>query len=129
VEYGDLAEITDQEYPYVLTNGRLIFHFHSGTMSRRTKRLDDEAPTGFVEVNRHDARETGVADGQEVRVISRRGEVTVTARVTDDIRRGVLFMPWHFSESGPNALTGPSAGPPSKMPEFKFCAARIEAVR
>ena len=129
VEYKEPAEITDKEYPYVLTNGRLIFHFHSGTMSRRTKRLDDEAPTGFVEVNTQDAKETGIEDGQEVRVISRRGKVTATARVTDDIRRGVLFMPWHFSESGPNALTGPSAGPPSKMPEFKFCAARIEAVR
>ena len=57
------------------------------------------------------------------------GEVTATARVTDDIRRGVLFMPCHFSESGPNVLTGPSAGPPSMMPEFKFCAARIEALR
>jgi predicted molibdopterin-dependent oxidoreductase YjgC len=49
--------------------------------------------------------------------------------VTDDIRRGMLFMPWHFAESGPNTLTGPCAGPPSKMPEFKFCAARIEAMR
>jgi formate dehydrogenase alpha subunit len=129
VEYRGPVEVTDQEYPYVLTNGRLIFHFHSGTMSRRTKRLDDEAPTGFVEMNSQDARETGIADGQAVRVISRRGKVTAMARVTDDIRRGVLFMPWHFSESGPNVLTGPSAGPPSKMPEFKFCAARIEAVR
>jgi formate dehydrogenase major subunit len=129
VQYGDPAETTDAEYPYVLTNGRLIFHFHTGTMSRRTKRLDDEAPTGFVEINRRDARETGIVDGQQVRVISRRGKVTATARVTDDIRCGVLFMPWHFAESGPNILTGPSAGPPSKMPEFKFCAARIEAVR
>jgi formate dehydrogenase alpha subunit len=129
VEYKDPAEITDEEYPYVLTNGRLIFHFHTGTMSRRTKRLDDEAPNGFVEMNSQDAREMGIDDGQEVRVISRRGTVTATARVTDDIRRGMLFMPWHFPESGPNVLTGPSAGPPSKMPEFKFCAARIEAVR
>ena len=91
--------------------------------------MDDEAPNGFVEMNSQDAKETGVDDGQEVRVISRRGKVTATARVTDDIRRGVLFMPWHFAESGPNVLTGPSAGPPSKMPEFKFCAARIEVVR
>jgi formate dehydrogenase major subunit len=129
VECEDPAERTDKEYPYVLTNGRLIFHYHSGTMSRRTKRLRDEVPTGFVELNPQDAWETGIEDGAEVRVTSRRGEVRATARVTEDIQRGVLFMPWHFAESGPNALTGPCAGPPSKMPEFKFCAARIEVVR
>jgi formate dehydrogenase major subunit len=129
VAYEEPVEMTDEEYPYVLTNGRLIFHYHSGTMSRRTKRLNDEAPSGFVELNTQDARETGIEDGNEVRVKSRRGEIRATARVTDDIRRGMLFMPWHFTESGPNTLTGPCAGPPSKMPEFKFCAARIEAMR
>jgi len=129
VAYEEPVEMTDEEYPYVLTNGRLIFHYHSGTMSRRTKRLHDEAPSGFVELNTQDARETGIEDGSEVRVKSRRGEIRATARVTDDIRRGMLFMPWHFAESGPNTLTGPCAGPPSKMPEFKFCAARIEAMR
>jgi formate dehydrogenase major subunit len=122
------AERTDEAYPYVLTNGRLIFHFHSGTMSRRTKRLHDEVPGGYVELNAQDARQEGIADGDAVRVTSRRGEVRTRAKVTEDIRRGVLFMPWHFWESGPNVLTGPCAGPPSKMPAFKFCAARIEAV-
>lgn len=128
VAYREPAETTDEEYPFVLTNGRVIFHFHSGTMSRRTKRLDDEVPSGFVEVNSRDARDTGIDDGQEVRVITRRGQVTATARVTDDIQPGVLFMPWHFAESGANTLTGPTAGPPSKMPELKFCAARIEVL-
>jgi formate dehydrogenase alpha subunit len=129
VEYQEPIEITDQEYPYVLTNGRLIFHYHSGTMSRKTKRLNREVPGGFVEINAQDARAQGIRDGDEIKLESRRGAVRMVARVTDDIRSGVLFMPWHFAESGPNVLTGPSAGPPSKMPEFKFCAVRMEMMR
>jgi formate dehydrogenase alpha subunit len=129
VDYEEPLEITDQEYPYVFTNGRLIFHYHSGTMSRRTRRLRQEVPGGFVEINTQDAREKGIGDGDQVKLESRRGEIQVTARVTDDTRRGVLFMPWHFGESAPNLLTGPCAGPPSKMPEFKFCAVKMEVVR
>jgi predicted molibdopterin-dependent oxidoreductase YjgC len=129
VDYEEPLEITDQEYPYVFTNGRLIFHYHSGTMSRRTRRLRQEVPGGFVEINTQDAREKGIGDGDQVKLESRRGEIQVTARVTDDTRKGVLFMPWHFGESAPNLLTGPCAGPPSKMPEFKFCAVKMEVVR
>jgi formate dehydrogenase major subunit len=128
VGYEEPLETTDEEYPFVLTSGRVIFHYHSGTMSRRTRRLRDEVPAGFVEVNAQDAREMGIADGDAVRLESRRGEIGALARVTDDIGRGVLFVPWHFAESGPNVLTGPCAGPPSKMPELKFCAVRMEAI-
>jgi formate dehydrogenase major subunit len=128
VDYKEPLETTDEEYPYALTNGRLIFHYHSGTMSRRTRRLRHEVPGGFVEISVQDARDKGIEDGDEVKLESRRGEVRVIAKVTNDIGRGVLFMPWHFPESGPNILTGPCAGPPSKMPEFKFCAVRIEAI-
>ena len=126
VEYKNPTETTDEEYPYVFTNGRLIFHYHSGTMTRKTERLNNEVRTGFVEINTDDARERGVKDGQEIILKSRRGEIRAIAKPTDNIRKGVLFMPWHFSESSPNVLTGPSAGPPSKMPEFKFCAVKIE---
>ena len=73
--------------------------------------------------------EKGIQEGDLVRLESRRGELQATARLTEASKRGVLFMPWHFAESGPNLLTGPSAGPPSKMPELKFCAVRMEAVR
>ena len=128
-EYREPPEVTDEDYPYVLTNGRLIFHYHSGTMSRRTSRLDQEVSNAFVEINSQDARETAIEDGDEVKLKSRRGEIRTIAKVTDSIRRGVLFMPWHFSESGPNTLTGPSAGPPSKMPEFKYCAIKLEAIQ
>ena len=129
VEYEEPTEATDEEYPFVLTSGRIIFHYHSGTMSRRTRRLRHEVPDGFVEINAQDAREKGIHDGDAVKLESRRGAICVGAKVTDNIRRGVLFVPWHFAESGPNILTGPSAGPPSKMPELKFCAVKMEAMR
>ena len=86
-----------------------------------------EVPGGFVEINAQDAGEKGIGDGDAVRLESRRGEIGVVAKVTDNIRRGVLFLPWHFAECGPNMLTGPSAGPPSKMPELKFCPVKMEA--
>ena len=126
VKYKHPAEVTDEEYPYVFTNGRVIFHFHSGTMTRKTKKLSSEVSRAFAEINVEDAKRERIKDGDEIVLKSRRGEVKTIARVTDDIRKGLLFMPWHFAEEGPNILTGPSAGPPSKMPEFKFCAVKIE---
>lgn len=127
VEYEEPLETPDSEYPYVVTTGRLLFHYHSGTMSRRTRRLHMEVPDGFVAINAQDAAETGIRDGDPVRLESRRGTLQALAKVTEDTQRGVLFMPWHFA-STPNLLTGPAAGPPSKMPELKFCAVRMEAV-
>jgi formate dehydrogenase alpha subunit len=128
-EYKQPAEAPDEEYPYIFSNGRIMFHYHSGTMTMRTKRLHNEVPRGFVEINTEDAREAGIKDGNEIALRSRRGEIKVMAKVTENIGKGVLFMPWHFSETRPNVLTGPSAGPPSKMPEFKYCAVRIEKLR
>jgi formate dehydrogenase major subunit len=127
-EYKPPLEVPDDTYPYIFTNGRVVFHFHTGTMTRRTKRLNNELLNGFAEVNREDARKLGIEDGDPVVLKSRRGEIKTVARVTDDIRAGLIFMPWHFSECAPNVLTGPTAGPPSKMPEFKFCAVSIEKV-
>jgi len=129
VPYKPPAEIPDEEYPYVFTNGRIIFHYHSGTMTRKTERLNNEINKAIVEINTEDAREKGIKAGDEVILKSRRGEIKAVAKPTDNIRKGVIFMPWHFSESSPNVLTGPSAGPPSKMPEFKFCAVKMEVKR
>jgi formate dehydrogenase major subunit len=129
VDYEEPLETPDDEYPYVFMTGRLLFHYHSGTMSRRTRRLHQEAPGAFVAINARDAEQAGIREGDAVRLCSRRGELQATARLTETFKRGVLFMPWHFAESAPNLLTGPAAGPPSKMPELKFCAVRMEAVR
>jgi formate dehydrogenase major subunit len=127
-EYAPPLELPDEEYPYIFTNGRVIFHFHTGTMTRKTQRLNNELSNGFAEINPEDARKLDIENGDQVLLKSRRGEIKTIARVTDDIKKGLIFMPWHFSECGPNILTGPTAGPPSKMPEFKFCAVSMEKV-
>jgi predicted molibdopterin-dependent oxidoreductase YjgC len=125
-EYKPPLEVPDEEYPFIFTNGRVIFHFHTGTMTRRTNRLNDELPRGFAEISREDAQALAIENGDEIILKSRRGEIKTLARITDDIRKGLIFMPWHFAECAPNVLTGPCAGPPSKMPEFKFCAVQVE---
>jgi len=129
VPYKPPLELPDEEYPYVFSNGRIIFHYHSGTMTRKAKRLNNEISRAIVEINTGDAVEKGIEARDEIILKSRRGEIRVFAKPTDNIGKGVVFMPWHFSESSPNILTGPSAGPPSKMPEFKFCAIKIEVKR
>lgn len=122
VEYSDPVEDTDDEYPYVLTNRRNIFHYHSGTMTRRTAKLYNEVGNGFVQINSLDAREEGIED---IVIRSRRGEIHAVSKLSKDIMRGVLFLPWHFPENSPNVLTGSMADPVSKMPEFKFCPVSI----
>ncbi len=125
IEYKDPLEVTDEEYSYIFTNGRTIFHYHTGTMSREIDRLNEEVENGFAEINPKDADDLGIENGDEVILESRRGSVQATARVTDNILEGVVFLPFHFSESAANVLTGSDSDPPSKMPEFKFCAIRV----
>jgi formate dehydrogenase major subunit len=129
VDYRPPAEIPDEEYPYMLTTGRSIFHYHTGTMSRRTPRLDDEVPQGFVQVNPADAAGGSIRTGDLVEVSSRRGSITVPAQVSADVPRGVLFVPFHFAEACANVLTNPALDPACKMPEYKVCAARMEVQR
>ncbi len=126
VEYKPPAEPVDDEYPLALCTGRILFHYHTGAMSRRTEKLNFEVPEALVEINPEDAKEKGIEDRARVVVESRRGEIRPIAKVTDDVPEGGVFVPWHFAECTGNALTGPSAGPPSKMPEYKYVAVKIE---
>jgi formate dehydrogenase major subunit len=119
------AEVPDAEYPFVLTTGRMLFHWHTGTMSRRSARLHEEVPTGFVEVNDEDAARLGIKNGEMIRAFSRRGEIKVPALVTKDIKKGTIFIPFHFSECCANVLTNNALDPISKIPEYKACAANI----
>ncbi len=128
VDYRPSAEMPDIEYPFTLTTGRSYFHWHTGTMTRRTHLLDREERSGFVEINPGDARRFGVVNGRSIAVISRRGSVRAAARVTDMVPEGVLFMPFHFAESAANALTNNALDPESHIPEFKVCAVRIESL-
>jgi len=125
-EYKEPAETPDGEYPLVLTTGRLLFQYHTGTMTRRSPTLVREVNKAFVEVNPEDASDLGIRNGDKVKVSSRRGSVEVEAKVTDRIRKGVIFMPFHFAEAAANTLTNSALDPVSKIPEYKVCAARLD---
>ncbi len=129
VAYRPPAEEPDEEYPFILTTGRILFQYHTGTMTRRSPSLAKEADRPFVEVNPEDAAELAIADGERVVVASRRGSVEVEAKVTERVGRGVVFMPFHFAEAAANALTIAALDPVAKIPELKVCAVKIHGVR
>jgi formate dehydrogenase alpha subunit len=126
--YRAPAEEPDAAYPMRLSTGRILQHFHTGSMSRRAPVLDRLAPHGDVEIHPEDALELGLCDGGNVKVTTRRGEVLTTARVTPRVAPGSLFMSFHFAEAAANRLTNDALDPVAKIPEFKICAARVEAV-
>jgi predicted molibdopterin-dependent oxidoreductase YjgC len=126
LEYKPPMELADSEYPLLLTTGRSLFHWHTGTVSRKVNGLNTFKGEELVEINPEDASALGIASGEIVKVISRRGEVTAKTKVTEASPRGVVYMTFHFAESPANVLTNPAADPVSKIPEFKVCAIRIE---
>jgi formate dehydrogenase major subunit len=98
IEWKPPAEVPDDEYPYVLTTGRTLWQWHTGTMTRRSWSLEKEAPIGWIEINSEDAKELGIEDDEIVRASTRRGSVEIPARVTSEIIRGVMFIPFHYKE-------------------------------
>ena len=128
IEWKPPAEVPDAEYPYVLTTGRVIWQWHTGTMTRRSWSLEKEAPIGWIEINPEDAKALGVRDGEVVRASTRRGSIDIPARVTPEIIRGVMFIPFHYKEHPANMLTHNALDPIAKIPEFKACAVRVEKV-
>ncbi|NHJ14959.1 MAG: formate dehydrogenase subunit alpha [Candidatus Thorarchaeota archaeon] len=126
VEFKPPAELPDDEYPFILTTGRSIFHYHTGTMSRRTPKLDAEISDGYVEINPKDAITKGVREGTVVTLRTRRGAVEVRAHLTNDVPQGLVFLPFHFSESCANIMTNPVLDPACGMPEYKVCAVSVE---
>jgi formate dehydrogenase alpha subunit len=128
ITYKEPAEMTDEAYPLILTTGRIMFHFHTGTMSRRAYKLHQEVPEAYIELHPDDASHLGLGRDQRVRVSSRRGEIELVARVTDRIKPGLVFIPFHFAEAAANALTNSAFDPVAKIPEYKVCAVKVEAV-
>ncbi|PMH31739.1 formate dehydrogenase subunit alpha [Vibrio lentus] len=122
------AELPDSEYPLVLTTGRVLEQFHTGTMTRKTKGLDNLAgPRAMVSV--YDAEALGISNGQMLKVSTRRGEIEIAAFVTKRMQKGVVFIPFHFVESPVNRLTTTATDPHAKIPEFKVAAVRIDPIR
>jgi len=128
IEWKPPAEVPDAEYPYILTTGRCIWHWHTGSMTRRSESLDTEVPTGWIEINPEDAKQLGIKDKEMVKAISRRGEIQVPAKITKDIKKGEMFMPFHFAECAANILTNNALDPVCKIPEYKACAVKVEKI-
>jgi predicted molibdopterin-dependent oxidoreductase YjgC len=122
------AEEPDEAYPLFLSTGRTRFHYHTGTMTRRSRGLNWVAPEGFIEMNPEDAAALDVGNGERVRVISRRGEITSRVKVTARSMRGMIFGTFHFKESPINMLTNDALDPTGKIPEFKVCSVRVEKI-
>lgn len=125
-EWLPAKELPDEEYPFVLNTGRVLYHWHTGTMTRRTQVLDERSPEPYVEIHPDDLAQLGANDGDLLRVRSRRGSITLKARATTKVARGNVFIPMHFKEACANVLTIDELDPYGKIPEFKFCAVRVE---
>jgi len=126
VEYAPPVELPDDEYPFVMNTGRQLYHWHTGTMTRRASGLDQREPTPIVEIHPEDARELGVQDGDLVRLTSRRNTMVSSCRLSQRVARGQVFVPFHFREAAANLLTNPVLDPYAKMAELKCCAVRLE---
>ncbi len=129
VTYKPSHEEADNEYPYILTTGRMLFQYHTGTMTRRVKPINAVSPEAFIEINPEDAKALAVQGGTMVKVSSRRGAITLKAVVSRRPSKGVVFIPFHFKEAAANVLTSSTAlDPIAKIPAFKVSAVRIEKV-
>jgi formate dehydrogenase major subunit len=124
-EWTAAPELPDDDYPFVLNTGRLLEHWHTGAMTRRSRALDAIAPEAFVSIHPADAKELGVGEGDRVEIASRRGSIRLVARLTTREGRGAVFVPFHFREAAANLLTLDELDPDGKIPEFKFCAVRV----
>jgi formate dehydrogenase major subunit len=127
-DMGRPGELPDEDYPLTLTTGRVMYHFHTGTLTRRVEGIMRHVGESFVEVNPATAETLGIEEGDPVRVASRRGDITVRAQVTDRVGEGVVFIPMHFAEGAANVLTDETYDPTSGIPEYKVASVRLEAV-
>ena len=119
-------ELPDDDYPLMLTTGRVIYHWHAGEMTHRAAGLEAMYPEALVEIHPRDAARAGIdADGM-MKVASRRGEILAKAQITDRVEPGLIFTTFHFAESAANFLTNPALDPVAKIPEYKVCAVKVE---
>lgn len=125
VEYIPPAEQVNDEYPLYLTTGRVLYQYHTGTMTRKTEGLNERAPESFVEISPADAEKFGLTDGDKIRIASRRGEIVAKMTVSDKAVNGTVFIPFHYAEAAANRLTNAALDPISKIPEYKVCAVKL----
>jgi formate dehydrogenase major subunit len=128
LEYRPSAEIADEEYPFILTTGRIIYHYHTTTMTGATEGLRELYDQDCMDINPSDAEKLKISDGEMIKVSSRRGEIQARARISDMVKEGVIFTTFHFDEAPTNLLTSPAMDPRSHTPELKVCAIKVEKV-
>jgi formate dehydrogenase major subunit len=121
-------EMPDAQYPFILTTGRQLEHWHTGAMTRRASMLDALEPGPVAGLSRGTIAKLGIAAGDMVRVSTRRGAIELSARQDDAVPDGVVFIPFAYVEAAANLLTNPALDPFGKIPEFKYCAAKLEPV-
>jgi formate dehydrogenase major subunit len=126
LKYKPSAELPDENYPLILTTGRSLYHYQTSTMTGAVDGLKTLYGEDYIDMCPEDASKLNIEDGEKVRVFSRRGEIGPKVRITDSCLPGVVFMTFHFSESGTNVITNNALDPISKTPEFKVCAVRVE---
>ncbi len=127
-EYIESAELPDEEYPYILTTGRVLYHYNTRAMTGRTGGLNEKMGHSFIEMNIEDAARLGIKDGEKVRVTSRRGTLETTANVGEKVSVGESWMPFHFPDGYANILTNAALDKYARIPEYKVCAVKIEKI-
>jgi len=125
IDYIPPAEQTDAEYPMYLTTGRLLYQYHTGTMTMKSEGLNDRAPDCFVEIAQQDAERHGLKDGSSVNIASRRGSIDARISISDKAVEGTVFIPFHFAAAAANRLTNAAFDPVSGIPEYKVCAVKL----
>jgi len=128
VRYRPSQELPDNEYPFLLSTGRQLFQYHTGSMTRKIDAINRISPEAYVEIHPDDARQLGIQDGRRVKVSSRRGSIYIKTIISDRPSRGMLFIPFHFREAAANVLTSTALDPISKIPGLKICAVKLEAL-
>lgn len=128
IEFKPPAELPDQDYPLYLTTGRVLYQYHTGTMTMKTEGLNELAPECFVEISAQDAGDYRLQEGDAMKIRSRRGEIEAKAKISDKVSQGTIFIPFHYAEAAANMLTNAALDPTAKIPEYKVCAVSVEKV-
>lgn len=127
-EYKPSQELPDEEYPFILMTGRILYHYNAAAMTARSPGLMDISGEGFIEINHRDAKRLNIMNGEKIRISSRRGEITATAHVGRKVSEGETWMPFHFPDSPVNELTNAALDDLARIPEYKVCAVKIGKV-
>jgi formate dehydrogenase major subunit/formate dehydrogenase alpha subunit len=128
IDWQPPAEVPDKEYPLYLTTGRILYHYHTGTMTMRSEDLMERAPESFVEISPQDASAFGVTDGGRVSIASRRGQIEARVKISPKAVTGTVFIPFHYAQGAANKLTNAALDPISGIPEYKVCAVKLQPV-